>query len=154
MLILLWVWDEVTFDQYFSKYDNLYEVYVNASIDKGIVTGESVPYALKDALQPRDARHAVEDKGIAGRRVRVGTHRQRDLMAARRERVARSHRLDAVGALQWEANVGEIQDSHGVPGPRLVTKADGIEATIVNGEVAVVRGELTGARSGRVIRGA
>ena len=38
-------------------------------------------------------------------------------------------------------------------GPRLVTKADGIEATIVNGEVAVVRGELTGARSGRVIRG-
>ena len=38
-------------------------------------------------------------------------------------------------------------------GPRLVTKADGIESTIVNGEVAVVRGELTGARSGRVIRG-
>ena len=39
-------------------------------------------------------------------------------------------------------------------GPRLVTKADGIEATIVNGAVAVVRGELTGARSGQVIRGA
>jgi N-acyl-D-aspartate/D-glutamate deacylase len=39
-------------------------------------------------------------------------------------------------------------------GARLVTKADGIEATIVNGEVAVLRGELTGARSGQVIRGA
>ena len=39
-------------------------------------------------------------------------------------------------------------------GPRLLTKADGIEAVIVNGEVAVERGELTGARSGQVIRGA
>ncbi len=56
MLILLWVWDEVTFDQYFSKYDNLYEVYSNSSIDKGIVTGESVPYQVKDALLSRDAR--------------------------------------------------------------------------------------------------
>ncbi len=38
-------------------------------------------------------------------------------------------------------------------GARLVTKADGIEATLVNGEIAVLRGELTGARSGQVIRG-
>jgi N-acyl-D-aspartate/D-glutamate deacylase len=39
-------------------------------------------------------------------------------------------------------------------GPRLLTKADGIEAVIVNGAVTVERGELTGARSGRVLRGA
>ncbi len=39
-------------------------------------------------------------------------------------------------------------------GARLVTRADGIEATVVNGEIAVLRGELTGARSGQVIRGA
>jgi N-acyl-D-aspartate/D-glutamate deacylase len=38
-------------------------------------------------------------------------------------------------------------------GPRLLTKADGIEAVIVNGSVAVERGELTGARSGQVLRG-
>jgi len=37
---------------------------------------------------------------------------------------------------------------------RLVTRADGIEAVIVNGAVSVERGELTGARSGQVIRGA
>ena len=37
---------------------------------------------------------------------------------------------------------------------RLVTRADGIEAVVVNGCVAVERGELTGARSGQVIRGA
>lgn len=38
-------------------------------------------------------------------------------------------------------------------GPRLLTRADGIEAVIVNGAVAVERGELTGARSGQVLRG-
>jgi len=38
-------------------------------------------------------------------------------------------------------------------GPRLLTKADGIEAVIVNGAVAVERGELTGATAGQVLRG-
>ena len=38
-------------------------------------------------------------------------------------------------------------------GPRLLTRADGIEAVIVNGGVAVERGELTGVRGGQVLRG-
>jgi len=38
-------------------------------------------------------------------------------------------------------------------GPRLLTKAKGIEAVIVNGAVTVERGELTGAHAGQVIRG-
>lgn len=38
-------------------------------------------------------------------------------------------------------------------GPRLVARADGIEVVIVNGAVTVERGELTGVRAGRVIRG-
>jgi N-acyl-D-aspartate/D-glutamate deacylase len=44
---------------------------------------------------------------------------------------------------------------HDLPGggPRLLTKADGIEAVIVNGAVTVERGELTGARAGQVLRG-
>jgi N-acyl-D-aspartate/D-glutamate deacylase len=44
---------------------------------------------------------------------------------------------------------------HDLPGggPRLVTRADGIEAVIVNGAVTVARGELTGARAGHVLRG-
>ena len=37
---------------------------------------------------------------------------------------------------------------------RLVTRAEGIEAVIVNGAVSVERGELTGQRRGQVIRGA
>ena len=45
---------------------------------------------------------------------------------------------------------------HDLPGggPRLLTKADGIEAVIVNGCVTVERGELTGGRAGQVLRGA
>ena len=37
---------------------------------------------------------------------------------------------------------------------RLVTRAEGIEAVIVNGAISVERGELTGERRGQVIRGA
>ncbi|MCP4908753.1 MAG: amidohydrolase family protein [bacterium] len=37
---------------------------------------------------------------------------------------------------------------------RLLTRADGIEAVIVNGGITVERGELTGVRGGQVIRGA
>jgi N-acyl-D-aspartate/D-glutamate deacylase len=38
-------------------------------------------------------------------------------------------------------------------GPRLLTRADGIEAVIVNGGVVVERGELTGTRPGQILRG-
>ena len=56
ILILLWVYDEVTFDQYFPKHNQIYQVKLNASVDKGIVTGQSVPYPLKDALLSEDSR--------------------------------------------------------------------------------------------------
>ena len=39
-------------------------------------------------------------------------------------------------------------------GPRLVTRADGIESVIVNGRPTVERGELTGERAGQVLRAA
>jgi N-acyl-D-aspartate/D-glutamate deacylase len=39
-------------------------------------------------------------------------------------------------------------------GPRLVTRADGIEQLIVNGRPTVERGELTGERAGQVLRAA
>lgn len=44
---------------------------------------------------------------------------------------------------------------HDLPGGerRLVQKAEGIDATIVNGEVTLEGGESTGAVPGRVIRG-
>jgi N-acyl-D-aspartate/D-glutamate deacylase len=37
---------------------------------------------------------------------------------------------------------------------RLLQRADGYEATIVSGEVVMERGESTGARPGRLLRGA
>ncbi|MEW6273417.1 MAG: amidohydrolase family protein [Thermodesulfobacteriota bacterium] len=45
---------------------------------------------------------------------------------------------------------------HDLPGggPRLVTRAEGIEAVVVNGVVTVERGELTGERAGQVLRAA
>ena len=55
MLIMLWVWDETSFNKYFPKYDNLYQVRLNATVDKGMVTGLSVPYALKDAILSQDS---------------------------------------------------------------------------------------------------
>ena len=39
-------------------------------------------------------------------------------------------------------------------GPRLLTRAEGIETVIVNGQPTVERGELTGARAGQVLRAA
>ena len=49
----------------------------------------------------------------------------------------------------------DAEVAYGLPGggPRLLPKAKGIGAVIVNGAVAVVRGEVTGARSGEVVRG-
>jgi N-acyl-D-aspartate/D-glutamate deacylase len=43
---------------------------------------------------------------------------------------------------------------HDLPGggPRLVTRAEGIETVLVNGAVTVERGELTGERAGQVLR--
>ena len=60
-----------------------------------------------------DRRQPVERERIPRRRVRVGPHDQRHVVPARRQRMARLHRLDAVGALQREADVGEVQDAHG-----------------------------------------
>jgi len=77
VLILLWVYDEVTFDQYFPKYDNLYQVKLNASVDKGIVTGQAVPYPLKEALFPADNRikRAVMTNWGEGGLLSIGDNR-------------------------------------------------------------------------------
>ena len=74
ILILLWVYDEVTFDRYFPRYDSIYKVRLNAVVDKGIVTGESVPYALKDALLAQDSRikRAVRTNWGEGALLAVG----------------------------------------------------------------------------------
>src|SRR5436190_23537699 len=55
ILILLWVHDEVTFNQYFKNYNSLYQIKVNNRVDNGVITGPLTPYPLKDEL-PQDSR--------------------------------------------------------------------------------------------------
>lgn len=77
ILILLWVYDEVTFDQYFPKYENIHQVRLNAVVDKGIVTGQSVPYQVKDAILTEDARikRAVRTNWGEGALLAIGEKR-------------------------------------------------------------------------------
>ena len=56
ILILLWVYDEMTFNHYFNKYDVLYQVKLNNKVDNGIVTGSQTPMPLKDVLLQQDSR--------------------------------------------------------------------------------------------------
>lgn len=74
ILILLWVYDEITFNQYFKKYDDIAQLRLNAVVDKGITTGVSMPYPLKDALLEKDKRiiRAVRTNWGEGALLAVG----------------------------------------------------------------------------------
>ena len=50
ILILLWVYDELTFNKNFAKYNTLHQVKLNVIADNGVITGGLVPYPLKDQL--------------------------------------------------------------------------------------------------------
>jgi ABC-type antimicrobial peptide transport system permease subunit len=56
LLILLWVYDEVTFDHYFPKYPVIHQVMQNSRVEDGIVTRRFIPLPLFDILQPSDSR--------------------------------------------------------------------------------------------------
>ena len=56
ILILLWVYDEMTFDKNFSNYDLIHQVKLNNTTDKGILTRTQVPMPLKDVLLDQDSR--------------------------------------------------------------------------------------------------
>jgi len=56
LLILLWVYDEMTFDKNFSNYDLIHQVKLNNTTDKGIITRTQVPMPLKDVLLDQDSR--------------------------------------------------------------------------------------------------
>ena len=55
--------------------------------------------------------------------------------------------IDEVAELQPEL----VNDFPG-GAPRFIQKAKGFKATIVNGEVSLIDGELTGTRAGKVLR--
>jgi ABC-type antimicrobial peptide transport system permease subunit len=56
ILILLWVYDELTYNQNFTGYENLYHVKLNNKTDKGIVTGHFTPMPLREVILQQDSR--------------------------------------------------------------------------------------------------
>ncbi|WP_276372665.1 ABC transporter permease [Chryseolinea sp. H1M3-3] len=66
ILILLWVFDETSFNKFHPKYDRLYQVWVNAKFDGKISSWTSVPLPTYEAMKTADAsikRAAVTDWG-------------------------------------------------------------------------------------------
>ncbi|HEX6225174.1 MAG TPA: ABC transporter permease [Chryseolinea sp.] len=61
ILILLWVFDETSFDKFLPKYDRLYQVWVNATFDGEINSWNSVPLPTYEGMKTADAniKHAV-----------------------------------------------------------------------------------------------
>jgi putative ABC transport system permease protein len=56
ILILLWVYDEVTFNQYFSNHNSIYQIKQNNKVENGIITRPHIPLPLFDILQQQDSR--------------------------------------------------------------------------------------------------
>jgi hypothetical protein len=59
ILILLWVGDELSYNQFHANYKNLYQVYLNSEISDGLVTGNSMPYPLLEEMKRKspDIKH-------------------------------------------------------------------------------------------------
>lgn len=52
LLILLWVFDELSFNRFIPKADRLYQVYVNATFDGKVNTWNSLPLPTYEGLKP------------------------------------------------------------------------------------------------------
>ncbi|HQQ97667.1 MAG TPA: ABC transporter permease [Cyclobacteriaceae bacterium] len=66
LLILLWVFDEISFDRFHPKLKTLYQVWINAEFDGKINSWTSVPLPMYEGLKTEDARlikTAVTDWG-------------------------------------------------------------------------------------------
>jgi putative ABC transport system permease protein len=66
ILILLWVFDETSFNTFFPKYDRLFQVWVNAKFDGKISSWTSVPLPTYEAMKTADSnikRAVVTDWG-------------------------------------------------------------------------------------------
>ncbi|NJN28738.1 MAG: ABC transporter permease [Cyclobacteriaceae bacterium] len=66
ILILLWVFDELSFDKFLTKEDRLYQAWVNSDFDNTINSWRSVPLPAYEALKTANAsikNTAVSDWG-------------------------------------------------------------------------------------------
>src|SRR5688500_11355839 len=55
ILILLWVFDETSYNKFHPKYDRLYQVWVNARFDGKISSWTSVPLPTYEAMKTADS---------------------------------------------------------------------------------------------------
>ena len=53
ILILLWVFDETSFNKFLPKYDRVYQVWVNAKFDGKINSWTSVPLPTYEGMKSR-----------------------------------------------------------------------------------------------------
>ncbi|HZB12001.1 MAG TPA: ABC transporter permease, partial [Chryseolinea sp.] len=77
ILILLWVFDETSFNKFLPKYDRIYQVWVNAKFDGKISSWTSVPLPTYEGMKTADAnikRAVVTDWG-GGHLLTVGENR-------------------------------------------------------------------------------
>ena len=77
ILILLWVFDETSFNKFLPKYDRIYQVWVNAKFDGKISSWTSVPLPTYEGMKSADAnikRAVVTDWG-GGHLLTVGENR-------------------------------------------------------------------------------
>src|SRR4051812_38654142 len=55
LLILLWVFDELSYDRFFPKADRLYQVRVNSTFDGKVHSWNSLPLPAYEALKPENS---------------------------------------------------------------------------------------------------
>lgn len=66
ILILLWVFDELNWDQFHSNHKNIYQVMVNRNFNGVITTDKAIPFPLADAVKnnfPEVKNSSVDDFG-------------------------------------------------------------------------------------------
>ncbi|MBA4144488.1 MAG: ABC transporter permease [Cytophaga sp.] len=56
ILILLWVYDEISYDTHFTNYNLIHQVKLNTTTETEIITRAQVPMPLKDVLESQDSR--------------------------------------------------------------------------------------------------
>ena len=72
VLIMLWVVDEVSYDKFHAQYDELYQVHVNQEFSGDVVTSNTIPLPLAEALKQKSSQI---------RRVAVTTHEEGFLLS-------------------------------------------------------------------------
>ena len=64
VLIILWINDEYSYDQFLPKYERLHQVYVNATFDGKVNTWQSVPLPTYEAMKSAD--HTIINSTVTG----------------------------------------------------------------------------------------